>query len=98
MRNVLEHLSDIDTYIVRFAPEWPIPQITIVDRTILRIGIYELLEIDKEMIDLINKKANAEDIRTAAVKRGMITLLEDGIIKAIQGTTSIEEVLSAAKD
>ncbi|KKU14027.1 MAG: Type IV pilus assembly protein PilB [Candidatus Magasanikbacteria bacterium GW2011_GWC2_45_8] len=63
-----------------------------------RIGIYELLEIDKEMIDLINKKANAEDIRTAAVKRGMITLLEDGIIKAIQGTTSIEEVLSAAKD
>src|SRR3989339_49857 len=60
-----------------------------------RIGIYELLEIDKEMIDLINKKANAEDIRTAAVKRGMITLLEDGIIKAIQGTTSIEEVLSA---
>jgi len=28
----------------------------------------------------------------------MITLLEDGIIKAIQGTTSIEEVLSAAKD
>ncbi|MBI5230360.1 MAG: type II/IV secretion system protein [Candidatus Magasanikbacteria bacterium] len=63
-----------------------------------RIGIYELLEIDKEMIDLINKKANAEDIRVAAVKRGMITLLEDGIIKALQGVTSIEEILSAAKD
>lgn len=63
-----------------------------------RVGIYELLEIDKEMIDLINQKANAEDIRVAAVKRGMVTLLEDGIIKAVQGVTSIEEVLSAAKD
>lgn len=43
VRNVVEHLSDIDQYMVRFAPEWPIPQITIVDRTILRIGIYELV-------------------------------------------------------
>ena len=43
IKNVLEHRVDIDHYMVRFAPEWPIPQITIVDRTVLRIGIYELV-------------------------------------------------------
>lgn len=43
VRNVIKHLPDIDQYITRFAPEWPIAQITIVDRTILRIGIYELI-------------------------------------------------------
>lgn len=43
VRNVIKHLSAIDEYLVRFAPEWPIPQITIIDRTILRMGIYELI-------------------------------------------------------
>ena len=39
---VLAHRSEIDETIVRYAPNWPINQITIVDRNILRIGIYEL--------------------------------------------------------
>ena len=43
VRNVIAELPKIDEYLIRFAPEWPIPQITIVDRTILRIGIYELI-------------------------------------------------------
>lgn len=41
-RGVLAHQKDIDTLIVKFAPQWPLSQITIVDRNILRIGIYEL--------------------------------------------------------
>ncbi len=41
--NVRAHLSDIDQYIVHYAPEWPLEQITYVDRNILRIGIYEML-------------------------------------------------------
>jgi N utilization substance protein B len=40
---VIEHLEDIDKTIVKYAPEWPIEQITIVDRNILRIGVYELV-------------------------------------------------------
>ncbi|MBP9748698.1 transcription antitermination factor NusB [Patescibacteria group bacterium] len=40
---VVEHLSDIDTAITTYAPEWPIEQITIVDRNILRIGVFELV-------------------------------------------------------
>jgi len=43
VRGVLKNLSAIDKQITKYAPEWPIEQITIVDRNILRIGIYEML-------------------------------------------------------
>jgi len=43
VNGVIDNLSQIDKYIVKFATEWPLEQITIVDRNILRIGIYELL-------------------------------------------------------
>ncbi len=39
---VIDHLSEIDEIITKYAPSWPIGQITIVDRNILRIGVYEL--------------------------------------------------------
>lgn len=39
---VIDHLSEIDTAISNYAPSWPINQITIVDRNVLRIGVYEL--------------------------------------------------------
>ena len=40
---VLTHLSEIDHYIERYAPEWPIEQITIIDRNVLRLGVFELI-------------------------------------------------------
>ena len=43
VRRVLKHQKDIDTYIVKYAPEWPLEQITTVDRNILRIGVCELV-------------------------------------------------------
>ncbi len=39
---IIEHLPEIDAVISHYAPSWPISQITIVDRNILRIGVYEL--------------------------------------------------------
>lgn len=39
---VVENLSKIDGIITQFAPDWPIDSITIVDRNILRLGVYEL--------------------------------------------------------
>lgn len=39
---VLERRDTIDTLIVQYAPEWPLDQITTVDRNILRLGVYEL--------------------------------------------------------
>ncbi|PIV45141.1 MAG: transcription antitermination factor NusB [Candidatus Nealsonbacteria bacterium CG02_land_8_20_14_3_00_37_10] len=47
---VVKHLFSIDKIIEKAAPEWPINQITIVDRNILRIGLYELLYANKEEV------------------------------------------------
>ena len=40
---VSEHIDEIDKIIVETAPEWPIAQITVIDRNVLRLGIYELI-------------------------------------------------------
>ncbi len=42
IEGVLDHSTEIDALIVKYAPAWPIEQITLVDRNILRIGIFEL--------------------------------------------------------
>jgi len=45
---IMKNLAEIDKYIAKYATEWPLEQITIVDRNILRIGVYELV-FDKDM-------------------------------------------------
>ena len=50
IKGVIEHLKEIDNIIAKAAPEWPISQISIVDRNILRIGLYELLYADKNEV------------------------------------------------
>jgi transcription antitermination protein NusB len=48
IQGVVNNIQKIDEYITRYATEWPLDQITIVDRNILRIGVYELI-IDKDI-------------------------------------------------
>jgi len=43
VRGVQKELITIDKYIIKYATEWPLDQITAIDRNVLRIGIYELL-------------------------------------------------------
>jgi len=43
VKNTIENQDKIDPLIEKCAPEWPLDQVTIVDRNILRLGIYELL-------------------------------------------------------
>ncbi|KKR32097.1 MAG: N utilization substance protein B-like protein [Candidatus Falkowbacteria bacterium GW2011_GWF2_39_8] len=43
VKGVIEHIDEINSYIIRYATEWPLEQITIVDRNVLRIGVYELI-------------------------------------------------------
>ena len=50
MNGVVKHIEKIDKIIEKAAPEWPINQITIVDRNVLRIGLYELLYADKKEV------------------------------------------------
>jgi type IV pilus assembly protein PilB len=63
-----------------------------------RVGIYEIIEIDEELTKKINAHATADDIKNYARQHGMITMLEDGLVKAKLGTTSISEILRVTKE
>ncbi|MDQ3099376.1 MAG: Flp pilus assembly complex ATPase component TadA [bacterium] len=63
-----------------------------------RIGIFEVLEVNEEIKDLIMKKVNAEEITQKARELGMTTMLEDGLEKVKQGITTVEEILRATKE
>ncbi len=43
INGVIQNQTEIDKLIVKYAPEWPLNQITIIDRNVLRLGIYELV-------------------------------------------------------
>lgn len=43
VQEITSRRADLDSFIVRYAPEWPVDQIAIIDRNILRIAIYEIL-------------------------------------------------------
>jgi type IV pilus assembly protein PilB len=58
-----------------------------------QIGIFEVFEVTDEIRDMIlSKQVSEYKLKEAAVKNGMITLVQDGLIKALKGMTSIEEV------
>lgn len=63
-----------------------------------RLGIYEVLDINERIAQLITAKATADDIQAAAVKDGMLTMQQDGFLKALQGLTTIEEVLRVTRE
>ncbi len=63
-----------------------------------RVAIHEVLEISPTIKNLIMKQLIADEIEDQARKEGMFTLIEDGIFKAAQGLTSIEEVLRVANE
>ncbi len=58
-----------------------------------RVGIYEVLEINDKIRELIAERKDSSVIAEAAVAAGMQTMLEDGIQKAFEGQTSIDEIL-----
>lgn len=63
-----------------------------------RIGIYEVMEISVAIRKLIVAHASTDEILKQATAESMITMQEDGFIKAATGVTSIEEVLRATKE
>jgi type IV pilus assembly protein PilB len=58
-----------------------------------RIAIHELLEVNDELRELITQRAPEHEIRRAARKAGMRTLIEDATAKAAQGLTTLDAVL-----
>lgn len=63
-----------------------------------RLGIFEVLEIDEDIKKMISQKATSEEIERKAREKGMSTMVEDGFIKAVQGITSLEEILRVTKE
>jgi type IV pilus assembly protein PilB len=63
-----------------------------------RIGIFEVLPVTEKISRLILGRAAASDIEKEAREEGMITLKQDGYLKVLDGTTSIEEVLRVAQE
>lgn len=63
-----------------------------------RVGIYEILEITQNIKKMIIDWASATMINEVAIQDGMISLEQDGIIKALNGITTLEEVYAAAKE
>jgi len=62
-----------------------------------RLGIFELMTMTSKVRELSMSGASTAEIREAAVKQGMSTLYEDGILKATQGITTLEEVFKVSK-
>ncbi len=58
-----------------------------------RIGIHEILKVTLPIRELVMKGATSDQIEDQAKKEGMLTMIEDGIFKAVMGVTTIEEVL-----
>jgi type IV pilus assembly protein PilB len=58
-----------------------------------RMGIHEVLKMTPTIKDMVMSNATADDIEEQARKEGMLTMVEDGIYKAVLGQTTIEEVL-----
>ena len=57
-----------------------------------RMGLYEVLDVTEAIQDLILKHATSAEIQKVAVQQGMVTMRQDGYLKALQGMTTLEEV------
>ena len=63
-----------------------------------RIGVYEVVTLDTDSSTSVLKDYSEKFVRTLAQSNGALTMLEDGILKVIQGATTFEEVLRAIKE
>lgn len=63
-----------------------------------RVGIYEILKIDKKMRKLILSDNSEEAIRRYAASQNILTMAEDGILKVLSGVTTFDEVLRVTKE
>ncbi len=63
-----------------------------------RAGIYEVMDVNESIQNLIVARATSSEIQRKAQQQGMITMRQDGYLKALQGITTIEEVNRVTSD
>jgi general secretion pathway protein E len=63
-----------------------------------RTGIFETLIVDDDIRDLVIQRRGAHIVKEAASRKGMVRLRDDGLAKALQGITTVEEVYRVTQD
>ena len=63
-----------------------------------RLGLYEVFEVTETIQDLIMKRASSSEIQKVAQSEGMVTMQQDGFLKALEGKTTIAEISRVASD
>lgn len=63
-----------------------------------RVGIFEVIPVTEKISRLILERSSAADIETRARQEGMISLKQDGYLKAVEGVTTLEEVIRVAQE
>ena len=57
-----------------------------------RMGLYEVFDVSEEIQQLILKRATSSEIQNQAIKEGMVTMRQDGYLKALAGQTTVQEI------
>ncbi|MEK7649625.1 MAG: GspE/PulE family protein [Patescibacteria group bacterium] len=76
----------------------PVPTPDVPDGYQGRIGVHEVMIVTPAMREMVIKNASAGELDAIARKSGMMSMLEDGIFKAVQGITTVEEVLRVTQE
>ncbi len=63
-----------------------------------RAGLYEVMDVTEEIQNLIVKRATSAEIQRLAIEQGMVTMRQDGYLKALGGLTTLEEVNRVAAE
>lgn len=63
-----------------------------------RLGIHEVLEVSEPIQKMIVTHATSEEIQQQSTKEGMLTMQQDGFVKALHGVTTVEEVLRVTRE
>lgn len=92
-----KHMAELDNIIEKAAPEWPIAQIAMIDRNVLRIGLFELLHADKEEVP--PKVAINEAIELAKTFAGQTSgKFVNGVLGTVYKQISPEEAQEGKKE
>ncbi len=63
-----------------------------------RVGVFEVLPVGEKIARLILERSSAGEIEKQAIVDGMITMKQDGYLKALEGVTTLEEVIRVAQE
>lgn len=63
-----------------------------------RLGVFEVLNVTEPIRELVLKRSSGEEVAAQARKEGMVTMVQDGIVKALRGLTTMEEVWRVTRE